>query len=172
MTMVNDLPVRRLLRRALAAAPLALLAACSSPPPDTQQPAFYRSLASAGASVDAASAAGMISAYRRNHGLPPVAVDAALQREAQAEAERMATADRPSSADAVKQRLAAAGVASPAVNLSAGYHTVAEAFSGWRESPQHDRTMLAPGATRLGIATAYAPGSKYKVYWALIVASP
>ncbi len=49
---------------------------------------------------------------------------------------------------------------------------MAEAFSGWRESPQHDRTMLAPSATRLGIATAYAPGSKYKVYWALIVASP
>ncbi len=84
----------------------------------------------------------------------------------------MAAADRPSSADAVKQRLAGAGIKAPAVNLSAGYHTMAEAFSGWRESPQHNRTMLAPGATRLGIATAYAPGSKYKVYWALILAGP
>lgn len=164
---------RRGPRGAALAAALALLAACSAPAPVQQQrPAFYQSLASAGAAVDAQSAAGMISAYRRNNGLPPVAVDAALQREAEAEAQRMAAADRPSSAEAVKQRLAAAGVASPAVNLSAGYHTMAEAFSGWRESPQHDRTMLAPGATRLGIATAYAPGSKYKVYWALVLAGP
>jgi hypothetical protein len=26
------------------------------------------------------------------------------------------------------------------------------------------------GASRMGIATAYAPGTKYKVYWALILA--
>jgi uncharacterized protein YkwD len=30
--------------------------------------------------------------------------------------------------------------------------------------------MLAPDAQRMGIATAYAPGSKYKVYWALLLA--
>ena len=54
-------------------------------------------------------------------------------------------------------------------NLSAGYHTLAEAFSGWRDSPPHRAVMLAPEAKRMGIATAYAPGSKYKVYWALLV---
>lgn len=172
MTLMIERPCLRLVRRALAAASLAALAACTTPPPREQQPAFYRSLALAGARIDAESAAGMISAYRRNHGLPPVTVDPALQQEAEAEARRMAAAYRPSSADAVKQRLAGAGIKAPAVNLSAGYHTMAEAFSGWRESPQHNRTMLAPGATRLGIATAYAPGSKYKVYWALILAGP
>jgi uncharacterized protein YkwD len=30
--------------------------------------------------------------------------------------------------------------------------------------------MKTPKATRMGIATAYSPSSKYKVYWALIVA--
>jgi uncharacterized protein YkwD len=30
--------------------------------------------------------------------------------------------------------------------------------------------MKAQSATRMGIATAYAPGSKYQVYWALVVA--
>jgi uncharacterized protein YkwD len=30
--------------------------------------------------------------------------------------------------------------------------------------------MKTPGMTRMGIATAYAPGSKYQVYWALILA--
>jgi uncharacterized protein YkwD len=54
-------------------------------------------------------------------------------------------------------------------NVSAGYHTLAEAFSGWRDSPAHNKNMLNPAMRRMGIATAYAPGSKYKVYWALIM---
>jgi hypothetical protein len=32
--------------------------------------------------------------------------------------------------------------------------------------------MLNRGVTRIGIATAYAPASKYKVFWALILAGP
>jgi hypothetical protein len=32
--------------------------------------------------------------------------------------------------------------------------------------------MLLTGATRMGIAAVYAPGSKYKVFWALILAGP
>jgi hypothetical protein len=42
-------------------------------------------------------------------------------------------------------------------NIGAGYHTLAGAFSGWRDSP------LNRSATRMGIAVAYAPASKYKV---------
>jgi hypothetical protein len=32
--------------------------------------------------------------------------------------------------------------------------------------------MLLKGATRMGIAAAYSPKSKYKVFWALILAEP
>jgi hypothetical protein len=32
--------------------------------------------------------------------------------------------------------------------------------------------MLNQGATRMGIAAAFAPNSKYKVYWSLILAAP
>jgi uncharacterized protein YkwD len=56
-------------------------------------------------------------------------------------------------------------------NISAGYHTLAEAFSGWRDSPPHRANMLNAGANRLGIAAVYSPQSKYKVFWALIMAS-
>jgi uncharacterized protein YkwD len=59
-----------------------------------------------------------------------------------------------------------------AENIGAGYHTLAQAFSGWRDSPSHRKNMLLPGATHIGIATAYAPQSKYKVFWALILAAP
>ena len=55
--------------------------------------------------------------------------------------------------------------------VSAGYRTLAEAFSGWRDSPQHNAVMLAPGS-RLGIAAVDRPGTKYRVYWTLIVAGP
>lgn len=136
----------------------------------TQTPSFYASMANPGATVDAAMARDMIGAYRRNNGLGPLILDPDLQAAAQAEAEAMAAADRPSSADAFKSRLSSAGYVAPAANLSAGYHTLAEAFSGWRESPQHNRVLLDSKATRIGIATAYTPNSKYKVYWALAVA--
>ena len=59
-----------------------------------------------------------------------------------------------------------------AENIGAGYHTLAEAFSGWRDSPPHRTNMLLGGATRMGIAEVYTPSSKYKVYWALILAAP
>jgi len=149
------------------------LAACQSETRTqrSQGPSFYASMANAGAVVDAQMARDMISAYRRNNGLGPLTLDPDLQAAAQAEAEAMAAADRPSSADAFKSRLGSAGFSAPAANLSAGYHTLAEAFSGWRESAQHNRVLLDPQATRIGIATAYAPNSKYKVYWALAVAS-
>jgi len=136
-----------------------------------QTPSFYASMANAGAVVDAAMARDMIGAYRRNNGLGLLALDPELQAAAQAEADAMAAADKPSSADTFKRRLSADGFVAPAANLSAGYHTLAEAFSGWRESPQHNRVLLDPKATRIGIATAYTPNSKYKVYWALVVAA-
>ena len=57
-------------------------------------------------------------------------------------------------------------------NISAGYHTLAEAFSGWRDSPPHRANMLNKGVTRMGIAAIYSPKSKYKVFWTLILAAP
>ena len=56
--------------------------------------------------------------------------------------------------------------------MSAGYHTLAEAFSGWRDSPPHRANMLQSGVTKMGIAASYAPNTKYKVFWALILAAP
>jgi uncharacterized protein YkwD len=149
------------------------LQGCAEPPPPAAPPRadFYQSLARPGAVVDAAMARAMISAYRQNKGLRPLALDPGLQAAAEGEARAMAAAGRPGSVDAVKGRLRAAGFGRPAANVSAGYHTLPEAFSGWRESAPHDRVLLDPAATRMGIATAYAPGSKYRVYWTLVTAA-
>ena len=163
--------MKRLATLSLTAIALAACQSAPAPRAGSQTPSFYVSMAKADAAVDAAMARDMISAYRGNKGLGPLTVDPALQAAAQAEADAMAAADKPSSADAFKSRLAAAGVKAPAANLSAGYHTLAEAFSGWRESAQHNRVLLDPQVNRIGIATAYTPNSKYKVYWALVVAA-
>ena len=165
-------PVRALVLIFVAAG----LAGCAeTPKPD--QPSFYRSMASAGAQLDASAAASMISGYRTNHGLPPVALDPALMRLAEAQARAMADRDRithnPGGA-AFIERLRQSGYDAKvaAENISAGYHSLAEAFSGWRDSPPHRANMLLKGADRIGIAAIYAPGSKYKVFWALIMAAP
>ncbi len=138
--------------------------------PGAGQPSFYADLGQPGARVDAAEARAMISAYRMNAGLGRLQLDGELQAAAQREADAMAKVDRPSSAEAVKRRLSAAGFSRPDANLSAGYRTLAEAFSGWRDSARHDGVMKAATAKRMGIATARAPDSKYQVYWALVLA--
>ena len=69
-----------------------------------------------------------------------------------------------------RMRKAGLGGSFAVENVGAGYHTLADAFSGWRDSPPHRANMLNRGVTRMGIAAAYAPASKYKVFWALIFA--
>ena len=128
-----------------------------------------------GAEVDAIAAASMISGYRHNNGLGEVVVDTDLMRMAMEQARGMAARDKLDRAAGreFNTRVASLGFdARGAVeNVSAGYHTLAEAFSGWRDSPPHRANMLANGVNRLGIAAVYAPQSKYKVFWALILAA-
>jgi uncharacterized protein YkwD len=153
------------------------LGACANdidPPP--AQPSFYRSLASPSAVLDTAAAASMISGYRRNNGLDAVVVDAELTRLAGEQARAMAAKDKldHNVGKDFKTRLRGSGfdAVAAAENISAGYHTLAEAFSGWRDSPPHRANMLLKGATRIGIAAVYSPSSKYKVFWAMIIAAP
>jgi len=154
------------------------LAGCllSDHDPPSGQPSFYRSLATQGAELDLAAAQSMISGYRQNNGLGPVTIDPMLTRLAQEQAKVMAERNKldHSAGPPFQERIRTSGFdAKVAVeNVSAGYHTLAEAFSGWRDSPPHRANMLVSGATRMGIAAVYAPGSKFKVFWALILAAP
>ncbi|MBI1202885.1 MAG: CAP domain-containing protein [Rhodopseudomonas sp.] len=140
------------------------------------EPSFYRNLAQPGAQLDEAAAVSMISGYRANNGLTAVSLDPDLTRMAQGQAEIMAKRDKLDHAAGkpFNVRLKAAGYDAKvaAENIGAGYHTLAEAFSGWRDSPPHRENMLLKGATRIGIAAVYTPKSKYKVYWAMIIAQP
>ncbi|HEY2526542.1 MAG TPA: CAP domain-containing protein [Xanthobacteraceae bacterium] len=155
---------------------LAALAGCADREPPSGQPTFYRNLARPDAELDADAAQSMISGYRSNNGLPPVTLDPELMRLASEQAHAMAARDKMDHnvARPFQQRIRNSGFdASVAVeNVAAGYDTLAEAFSGWRESPPHRANMLNRTVTRMGIAAVYAPQSKYKVFWALILAAP
>lgn len=153
------------------------LGACASDnDPPAAQPSFYRSMAAPDAQLDAATAASMISGYRQNNSLEVVTVDPELMRLATEQARAMAARDKldHNVNKDFKTRIRGSGFDArvAAENISAGYHTLAEAFSGWRDSPPHRANMLLKGATRIGIAAVYAPNSKYKVFWALILAAP
>ena len=160
----------------LAVLALGALAGCAADTLPKAEPSFYRNLAQPGAQLDAAAAASMISGYRTNNGLPAVTLDPELTRVAEAQAAVMAKRDKldHNAGKPFVVRLKAAGydAKTAAENIGAGYHTLAEAFSGWRDSPPHNANMLVKGATRIGIAAIYTPASKYKVYWALILAEP
>ena len=102
--------------------------------------------------------------------------DPELERIAADAARELASRNQPDAIVAAhaRQALTAAHISTAHVaqNLSGGYFTLADAFSGWRGTPRQERTISLPGATRFGVASAYAPGSKYTVYWALVVAGP
>ncbi len=121
--------------------------------------------------VDPAAARDMISAYRRAHGLSEVVLDPLLQNLAQAQADAMASADRLShdvkGSPAIRLAAVHRGQAAAVENVSAGYFSLARAFAGWQKSPEHNANLLDPAMRRMGIATAYAPGTRYKVFWAL-----
>ncbi len=137
---------------------------------------MYADMAVAGAKLDAVAAATMISQYRQNNGLGMVEVDPELMRLAESQSNAMADKnklDHDVRAPLAKRLNGAGYDATVAVeNVSAGYHTLAEAFSGWRDSPPHRANMLKTGVTKIGIAASYAPNTKYKVFWTMILAAP
>ena len=153
-----------------------VLGGCAAEYQPSGQPSFYVNLAQPGATLDAAAAASMISGYRANNGLSEVTLDPKLMELAQAQTATMAKRDKldHNAGKPFVQRLRTSGydAKTAAENIGAGYHTLAEAFSGWRDSPPHRGNMLLKGATRMGIAAVYTPASKYKVYWTLILAEP
>jgi uncharacterized protein YkwD len=163
-----------MMRAIVAIFGLLALAGCSAEAP-VEQPTMYLNMADGGAKLDPQAAASMISLYRQNNGLGAVVVDPDLMKIAEAQSQAMASRnklDHDVKAPLPKRLTAAGYPATLAVeNVSAGYHTLAEAFSGWRDSPPHRANMLQNGVTKLGIAASYAPNTKYKVFWTLILAS-
>ena len=124
------------------------------------------------------AAAAMVSDYRRSRGLSAVTIDSRLTKIAADHARRMAALDRidhvlPGEGSFMK-RVTSGGydAAVAAENIGAGYKTLVEAMNGWKKSPHHNDNLLRAGITEIGIAVSYAPDSKFKYYWSLVLAGP
>ena len=117
----------------------------------------------------------LINAFRAEHGLKPVTVDANLVRVAQRQVVAMATRDVLShEVDGdFTSRINAAGYAHAAAaeNVGAGHPTVENAIKSWIASPHHRDNMLMKEVTRIGLVRGEAPWSRYRSYWALDMAS-
>ena len=171
--MTGSLIAECMLRIATALALLGFSGCAGDAPPPSGQPSFYRNLAEGG-QLDPAAAQSMISGYRANNGLGAVVIDPTLMKLAEEQSRAMIARDKldHNVGKGFQQRIHGYDAKVAVENISAGYHTLAEAFSGWRESPPHRATMLNKDATRMGIAAVYSPKSKYKVFWTLILAAP
>ena len=124
--------------------------------------------------LDEVAAAAAISAYRVQNGLSPVVVDPSLVKAAAFQAGNNARAGQLSHevGGSFSSRMASAGLTRSwsAENLSAGSETLEQVLARWKASPEHNKNMLIPQIRRIGIARVDAPGSRYKRFWALVMA--
>ncbi len=114
-----------------------------------------------------------VSAYRRSHGLGAVKTDPALTAAAQRQAAAMARAGGISHdiAGSFGSRIGGLGAGRAAENVAAGQGTFAATMKQWDESSGHKRNLLMTGATRIGVGSATNAASRYKTFWALIIAN-
>ena len=163
------------LNRGLLASIALALAGCNPTegPTVSAEPPQRHALAKGPAVLDENAARELISHYRRDHGLAEVAVDPLLQKAAQFQANAMAEAGKldHNVRGSFVRRIADAGRPKgyAVENVSAGYKDFEAALAGWRRSKLHNENLLEPHMRRMGIATAYAPDARYKVFWALIM---
>jgi uncharacterized protein YkwD len=137
--------------------------------------ALLLSLSTGAAAADVGAAAqAAISAYRKQHGLSAVTVDARLMQLAREHANAMARAGvmDHNVGGAFASRIARYNPSAAAENIAAGYRDFGSVLAIWKRSPGHNANLLKAGVTRIGIASANAPGSRYKIFWTLILARP
>ncbi|ALK08067.1 CAP domain-containing protein [Blastochloris viridis] len=178
MTLLKNAPAVSLTRRGLVAAGLgALVAACGTTDvelPDA--PGYNASLTKPGAKLDRQLAVELVNSFRASNGLGGLAPDPQLNALAEEQARAMVAAGKLSHeiGGALTTRLRRGGYrfTSAGENIAAGQDTLLDVFGGWRASPGHRSVMLTRDVTRIGIAAVQAPNSAYKIFWAMIVATP
>lgn len=162
-------------RRAVALGLPLLMAACGSGEPRRAGPLDAGAQARlAAVKLDPVAAMRILNAYRASRGLGAVALDPLLTAMAQRQADAMAAANTLShdAAGGFVSRLHAAGLdaARAAENLGAGYVSTEEAFAGWKSSAGHDANLRLAEATRFGIALSKDAQTRYRTWWALVIA--
>jgi uncharacterized protein YkwD len=114
----------------------------------------------------------VISQYRRERGLSAVKSDPQLTAIAERQAKAMAASGalEHDVAGSFASRIAAVNAESAAENIAAGTKTWAETFRMWQKSPGHNANLLKARADSVGVAFARNENTRYKTYWAMVIA--
>lgn len=129
-------------------------------------------------SLNAEMARDVINAYRKKHKLKPLKLNAELTEAAKAHSRDLAKWDRIShyGSDGSNpwDRVKRAGYKArlTAENVGTGQVDFNEVMRGWEESPGHNKNLLTPDATNMGIALVQDPKTEFKSFWTLVIASP
>lgn len=128
--------------------------------------------------LNAEMARDIINAYRKKFGLKPLKLNAELTEAAKSHSSDLAKWDRISHYgsdgsnpwDRVKRTGYRARVT--AENVGTGQVNFNEVMKGWEESPGHNKNLLTPDATNMGIALVQDPHTEFKSFWTLVLAAP
>jgi uncharacterized protein YkwD len=122
--------------------------------------------------ANAEDMAEMISRYRHAHGLSTVKTDPQLTAIAERQAKAMAASGimDHSVAGSFTSRMSGARTGMAAENIAAGTKTWAETFRMWQTSPGHNANLLQSKANIVGVAVARNEQTRYKTYWAMVIA--
>lgn len=113
---------------------------------------------------------------RADNGLPPLAIDATLNRVAQnhsaEQAARRTMSHTGADGSDAGQRISRAGYTWSAwgENVAVGYPDAASVMAGWMNSPGHRANILRGTFTEIGIGLAYATNGA--PYWTMDLARP
>jgi uncharacterized protein YkwD len=128
--------------------------------------------------VDNAAMLTMLNSYRTQHGLPALSLDETLNTVSIAMARHIAERDSMDtwahSEFGLSQRLEKAGYRNyaGAENLGAGYASLKAAFDGWKGSAGHNKNLLNPYVTRVGIGRMVRSNGKWRNFWAMTLSRP
>ncbi len=128
--------------------------------------------------VDTNGMLSLINSYRAQNGLPALKHDATLDDVSQKMARHIAERDSMDtwahSAFGLSRRLEKAQYANyaGAENLGAGYADLPAAFRGWQGSAGHNKNLLNPYVTRVGIARTNRNTGKWRNFWVMTLARP
>ncbi len=128
--------------------------------------------------VDKSQLLSLINSYRRQNSLPALKHDPVLDEVSQKMARHIAERDSMDtwqhSTFGLSQRLGKAKYENyaGAENLGAGYADLTAAFRGWQGSAGHDKNLLNPYVTRVGVARTNRNTGKWRNFWVLTLARP
>jgi uncharacterized protein YkwD len=114
----------------------------------------------------------MISRYRREHGLSTVKTDPQLTAIAERQAKAMAASGIMDHdvAGSFSSRMSGVRAGMAAENIAAGSKTWSETFHMWQASPGHNANLLQSKADSVGVAVARNDQTRYKTFWAMVIA--